>query len=84
MQLEAMAQKGLAYRLKGGAYVVVVNRASLLAALKLWRELPDRDRDRLPLKAYIKKRGVLLRLEELLPANWQRKVPPLKEGEDDT
>jgi hypothetical protein len=79
-QLAALANRGLAYKCRNGAYVAVVDRRDLLNALGLWPDVPDSDR--LPLKAFIKKRAILLRLETLLPASWQLKVPPLKPGEE--
>jgi hypothetical protein len=34
------------------------------------------------MKAFVKRRAVLLRLEELLPRSWQLSVPPLKEAKE--
>jgi hypothetical protein len=72
--VEAPGHKGLAFKKKDGSYGwPIVDRRDLLNAIKAWGRA--RPSERLAVKAFIKKRAVLLRLEELLPSSWQLKVP---------
>jgi HK97 family phage prohead protease len=80
LEVDALGARGEAFRKRDGSYgFVVKNRRDLLNALAAWRQLPltsARARaEALEVKAWVKERAIHLKLEELLPANWQLKVP---------
>jgi hypothetical protein len=80
LEVDAYGARGMAFKKRDGTFgFVILNRRDLLNALAAWRQLPltsARARtEALEVKSWIKERAIHLKLEELLPANWQLKVP---------
>jgi hypothetical protein len=80
LEVDALGARGEAFQKRDGSYgFVVKTRRDLLNALAAWRQLPSTSArartEALEVKAWIKERAIHLKLEELLPANWQLKIP---------
>jgi hypothetical protein len=75
-EIEALGKRGLAFKRRNGTYSLpIVDRRDLMNAIKAWgRAAPS---EAAAVKAYIKRRAVLLKLDALLPASW---LPPAPVG----
>ncbi len=84
-QVTQLGREGKAYKKKDGTYSYPVkDRRDLLNALAAWKLGRVAKGEASAVKAFIKRRAVLMRLEALLPKSWQIKVPatlPLHGGE---
>ncbi len=73
-QIEALGKRGLAFKRKNGTYSFpIVDRRDLLNAIKAWgRAAPS---EASAVKLFIKRRAVILGLDNLLPASWMPRTP---------
>jgi HK97 family phage prohead protease len=73
-QVVALGKRGLAFKRKNGTYSFpCVDRRDLLNAIKAWgRAAPS---EAAAVKAFLKRRAVLLKLDDLLPASWMPRTP---------
>ena len=73
-QVEALGKEGKAFKKRDGSYSYpVADRRDLLNAIKAFGRV--RPSEASALKAWLKTRARVMRLESLLPASWQSKAP---------
>ena len=73
-EVVALGKRGLAFKRKNGTYSFpIVDRRDLLNAIKAWgRAAPS---EAAAVKTFIKRRAVLLGLDNLLPPSWLPRAP---------
>jgi hypothetical protein len=74
LEIDALGFRGKALLIKGRYARPIQNRRDLLNAIAAWRQLRPGP-EALEVKAWVKRRAIHLKMEELLPANWQLKIP---------